>query len=235
MTPNTKRTISIEELIRQDEEANARIKVTPTINTGTLVPNKEELRDLKKENRFYLPVLHINHMDMWPPKPKSQRKHFTDKMAKEVCLSRCCGVDGLKSACCRLDPDDIEHVLGPLSEEWISSIIKWFKKKGVNVTKQDIAIDFDEGVLIGRKFFNGHRVFEDPKSYPIMRFQVDGPHFSCKFLNNASGMCNIYEQRPDMCRNYLCGFVKSNFLVRTKEHPNQWRMVDVRPDDTSKQ
>jgi len=231
MTPNTKRTISIEELIRQDEEANARKIIDPIKTSGTLIPNKEELRDLKKENRFYLPVLHINHMDMWPPKPKSQRKHFTDKMAKEVCLSRCCGVDGLKSACCRLDPDDIEHVLGPLSEDWISSIIKWFKKKGVNVTKQDIAIDFEEGVLIGRKFFNGHRVFEDPKSYPIMRFQVDGPHFSCKFLNNASGMCNIYEQRPDMCRNYLCGFVKSNFLVRTKEHPNQWRMVDVRPDD----
>ena len=61
--------------------------------------------------------------------------------------------------------------------------------------------------------------------------QIEGPHFSCKFLNNMNGMCNIYEQRPDMCRDYLCGHVKSNFLVKTKDKPNTWRKIDVRPGE----
>ena len=209
-----------EERFRLDLEADAKKK-----NIGSLT--REEVHDLKKENRFYLPVLNVNHLDHWPPAPLSERKHFTDGVAKETCLSNCCGVPGVKSACCRLDPDDLEHVLGPLDEDWIRKIIKFFARKGLNLKRQDIVIDYEEGVLIGRKFFNSHRVFENKDSYPFMRFQVDGPHFSCKFLNGENGMCNIYSERPDMCRNYLCSYVKSNFLVKTKEHPNRWQAVNL--------
>ena len=219
-TTKTVRTITLDELIRLDEQRAGQQEKPQQEETN------KDLHEAKRENRFYLPVLHINHTEMWPSKPRSERRHFTDEVAKETCLSKCCGVEGLKSACCRMDPDDLEHVLGPLDEKWISKIIKWFKSRRINATRQDVVIDFEEGILIGRRFFNGHRVFEDPKSYPIMRFQVDGSHFACKFLNNATGMCNIYEQRPDMCRNYLCSYVKANFLVRTKDHPNQWKMTD---------
>ncbi|MFA6049657.1 MAG: YkgJ family cysteine cluster protein [Candidatus Paceibacterota bacterium] len=226
----TIRTISLDELIKEDEDRKDLI--APDLGDKTKY-SPDELRELRKDNKFYLPVLRLNHMDMWPPKPRSERKHFTDQVAKETCLSKCCGVPGVKSACCRMDPNDLEHVLGPLDEDWIGKIIKWFKKNHINVTRQDVVIDFEEGQLIGRNFFNGHQIFEDPKSYPIMRFQVDGPRFACKFLNNQNGMCNIYEQRPDMCRTYLCGYVKSNFFVQTKDNPNKWVMVDVRPDDPS--
>lgn len=149
----------------------------------------------------------------------------------ETCLGNCCGIPGTKSMCCRLSPSQLEHVLGPLDDKWIKKITEWFKKRGINVTRQDIVIDHEEGVLIGRNFFNGHEIFERKETYPIMRMQVEGPHFACKFLNNMNGMCNIYEQRPDMCRSYLCGHVKSNFLVKTKDKPNTWRKIDVRPGE----
>lgn len=197
-------------------------------------PIGDELKAIKRENKFYLPVLSINDSSMWPPAKKSARKPFTDAVAKDVCLSNCCGVPGVKSSCCKMDPDDLEHVLGPLTDEYITSLIKYFRKKGIYYTRHDVAIDYEEGKLIGEKFFSGSKVskvFEDPKSYPIFRFQVDGPRFSCKFLNNHSGMCTIYEARPDMCRNYYCQYVKNNFMLKTKDHPNTYTMTTSPPND----
>lgn len=226
-TGKTVRTISIDDLYESDKDHD----ITLQSDHKKHNLSKEELKDLKKENRFYLPVVYLNHMDMHPSKPNSERQHWTDQKAMETCLSNCCGIPGTKSMCCRLNPDQLEHVLGPLDEKWIKSIVEWFKKRGINVTRQDIVIDYEEGLLIGRNFFKGHEIFEKRESYPIMRMQLEGPHFACKFLNNLNGMCNIYQQRPDMCRSYLCGYVKSNFFVKTKDKPNTWRKIDTRPDD----
>lgn len=219
----TRRTISLDEL-----EKEAESDITHSVLGKVGVSEDEDLdpKKLRQDMKYYLPVLKINHVDMWPAIPKAERPHFTDEVAKQTCLSKCCGVPGLKSACCRMDPHDLEHVLGPLDEEWIGKIVKWFKKKNINVTRHDIVIDYEEGQIIGKNIFNGHPIFEDPKSYPIMRFQIDGPRYSCKFLNNQTGMCNIYEARPDMCRDYLCNFIKSNFLVQTKLQPGKWKALN---------
>lgn len=224
-TTKTVRTISIDELYENDKDHDIALQSDHKKHNLS----KEELRELKKENRFYLPVVYLNHMDMHPSKPNSERSHWTDKKAMETCLGNCCGIPGTKAMCCRLNPEQLEHVLGPLDEKWIKKIVEWFKKRGISVTRQDIVIDYEEGVLIGRNFFNGHEIFEKKESYPIMRMQIEGPHFACKFLNNMTGMCNIYQERPGMCRNYLCGYVKSNFFVKTKQKPNTWSKTDIRP------
>lgn len=190
--------------------------------------SKEEYREEKKKNRFYLPVLYINDPTVWEPKAKSERIHFTDEVAESVCLNNCCNVPGLRSACCRMDPDDLEHVLGPLDEKWIKKIIKWFNSKGIVTKREDIVIDFEEGKIIGEKFFNSKPVFMKEDSYPIMRFQIDGSHFSCKFLNTNTGKCQIYQERPDMCRNYLCQYVKSNFIVKKN---NSWTTINPPVND----
>lgn len=178
-------------------------------------------------SRFHLPVLYINDKNQWPNKPKTEKRLLTDEVAEKTCLSNCCGVEGLNSACCRLDPDDLEHVLGPLEgkqrgiknpdEHWVENIVRWFNKNGVKYKRSDIVIDFEEGKEIGAKFFNDHEIFRRKESYPMLRFQVDGPRFSCKFLNNTTGKCTIYHMRPQMCRNYSCTFLTSNFLIKNKE------------------
>lgn len=188
----------------------------------------EELKDEKKKNRFYLPVLHINDPTIWEPKLKSERLHFTDEVAEKTCLSNCCNVPGLRSACCRMDPDDLEHVLGPLDEKWIKTIVKWFNARGIVTKREDIVIDYEEGKIIGEKFFNSKPVFMKENTYPIMRFQIDGSHFSCKFLNTNTGKCQIYEQRPEMCRTYLCQYVKSNFIVKKN---NTWTVINPPNND----
>lgn len=182
-------------------------------------PSKEQLQALKKENRFYLPVLRINDPSFWPQKKKSEKKHLTDEIATETCLTNCCGEPGVKSACCRLDPDDLEHVLGPVSEKAIKKLIKWFAAKGIPMKREDIVIDYEEGKLIGDKLFNGAEVFQKKDSYPIMRIQVDGPRYSCKFLNNVSGHCTVYSVRPEpMCTTYYCQYIKSNFHINSKAY-----------------
>lgn len=222
--------VSLEEILSKIEKESIELKQLKEEKSEKNV-SKEELKAAKKENRFYLPILNLNHPEMWPPKPKSERRHFTDKVAMETCLSNCCGVPGLKSACCRMDPEDLEHVLGPVEEKWIKKILKWFRNKGFELKRQDIVIDFEEGKLIGAHLFNGHRVFDDPKSYPILRFQVDGNKYCCKFLSPATGLCTINSEKSEMCRGYLCSYVKSNFLIRTKNHPNQYIAINL-PEKT---
>lgn len=207
------RTLTVEEIMEMNKDV---VEASP-INPITF--EKDD------DNKWYLPRLNINDPAMWPPQPLDKRKHFTDKAAYETCLGNCCGVPGLKAGCCHLDPDDIEHVLGPLDQEWISSTIAWFRKQGIMFGRANFVVDFEEGCHIGDKFFNGHPVFKSKNSYPFLRFKVDGPRFSCIFLNEESGKCSIYEKRPPMCRNYLCSFVKSNFLVRTPEHPNTYKKI----------
>lgn len=228
LNKKTVRTISIDDLVEIESKINLVLEDENQKNKNL---SEKDLKNLKKENRFYLPVVYLNHMDMHPPKPNSERQHWTDEKALETCLSNCCGITGTKAMCCRLNTEKLEHILGPLDNKWIKKITEWFNKRGINVTRQDIVIDYEEGVLIGRNHFNGHPIFENKDSYPMMRLQVEGPHFACKFLNNKNGMCNIYEQRPDMCRGYLCGYVKSNFFVKSKNKPNTWTRIDIRPDD----
>lgn len=178
------------------------------------------------KDRFHLPVLHINDPTQWPSQPLENRLRFTDDVAFSTCLGNCCGVEGLKAGCCQMDPDDMEHVLGPVDEQWIKDIVRWLNLKGISANRTDVVIDFEEGRVIGEKFFNGERkaVFLSKESYPILRFQVDGPRFACKFLTPNTGKCSIYEKRPSMCRGYLCQYVKANFLVRTdsKNHPHTY-------------
>lgn len=182
-----------------------------------------------RKDRFHLPVLHINDPTQWPSQPLENRMRFTDEVAFHTCLGNCCGVEGLKAGCCQMDPDDMEHVLGPVDEQWIKDVVRWLNLKGISASRSDVVIDFEEGKLIGEKFFNGERkaVFSSRETYPILRFQVQGPRFACKFLTPNSGKCSIYEMRPGMCRGYLCQYIKANFLVRTdsKNHPNTYTKI----------
>jgi hypothetical protein len=184
------------------------------------------VRPTNQKDRFHLPVLHINDPTQWPSQPLENRMRFTDEVAFHTCLGNCCGVEGLKAGCCQMDPDDMEHVLGPVDEAWIKDVVRWLNLKGIAATRSDVVIDFEEGKVIGEKFFNGERkaVFFSPESYPILRFQIHGPRFACKFLNPNSGKCSIYEKRPNMCRGYLCQYIKANFLVKIdpKNHPHRY-------------
>lgn len=179
------------------------------------------------QDRYYLPLLNINHLNEWQPK-KGERKMFTDEVAMATCLGNCCGVEGLKGGCCHLDPTDLEHILGPLDEAWITETIRWFRKKGMVYTRQDLVIDFEEGKVIGNTLFKdapNSQIFQQKEAYPFLRFQVIGPRYTCKFMSPDTYKCQIYEQRPKMCRDYLCQYIVTNFLVKVKSKPNTWQKV----------
>ena len=180
-------------------------------------------------NKYHLPVLYINDATQWENNPHKQR--FTDELAKKTCLENCCGYEGLKCACCMLDPNDLEHVLGKVDEQWIEDIRQWFKTtKKMFLSREDVVIDYEEGKLLGETWFNDHPVFRNEKSYPMLRIQVYGQRFVCKFLNVKSGVCTIYSQRPNMCKDYYCQYIKSNFLVRTRQNPNTY--VNLKTDSS---
>lgn len=220
------------------EEVESLLKQRENFDNSTKrQSNKQFLGNLHNKTRtpqngdkFHLPVLHINDPTQWPSQPLENRMRFTDEIATGTCLGNCCGVEGLKAGCCLMDPDDMEHVLGPVDEKWIKDIVRWLNLKGIAATRSDVVIDFEEGKIIGEKFFNGERkaVFMSQESYPILRFQVHGPRFACKFLNPNSGKCSIYEKRPNMCRGYLCQYVKANFLVKADPINHPHRYVKIR-------
>lgn len=224
-----KKSISLEELIEMDKQRQAEEQIKVPSKAKTLKEQEQSSSEEKDyRDKYYLPVLNINQNHEWESKPKEERKHFTDEVATATCLGNCCGVPGLKGACCHLDPLDLEHVLGPVDEEWIKDIVKWFRKKGVNFSRQDIVIDYEEGVVIGDTLFKdapNNAVFKDKKAYPFLRFQVLGPRYVCKFMNPTTYKCTIYEARPNMCRTYYCNYIQTNFLVKTKDKPNTWRKM----------
>ena len=195
-------------------------KIVHNVKLEGSVPTKVE--------KYHLPVLKLNNPDEWPSAPLEKRKHFTDKVAMETCLGNCCGVNGLKSACCTIDPENLEHVLGPLNgadEEKIKELINYFNSRGLKMSRSDIVIDYEEGKEMAAALFNNHPVFLEKSSYPIIRMQLIGKRYACKFLNPVSGKCQIYERRFIMCSGYLCEYIKSNFLVRTADKPNTYRKL----------
>lgn len=187
--------------------------------------NDSPSNDGSNSKRFYLPVLNLNNERYWPPKKRTERQFWTDEKAFEVCVGNCCNVPGLKAACCRLDPEDLEHVLGPVTEEDIRKIIVKLSKQGMTVKRSDVVVDFEEGKIIGDKFFGSHKIFNEPTSYPMLRMQLDGPRFTCKFLSPETGKCGIYKFRPAMCEGYLCQYVQNNYMIRTRDKPNTFRKI----------
>jgi hypothetical protein len=220
---------SVDELEKISQEKAKEDNAIKQANNRKFLGNLHKPLKNDKDNRFHLPVLNLNDPTQWPSQPLENRLKFTDEVALHTCLGNCCGVEGLKAACCHLDPDDLEHVLGPVTESWITEIVNWLNIKGIKATRSDVVIDFDEGKLIGQKFFTGERqaVFSSKESYPMLRFQIDGPRFSCKFLNPISGKCSIYIKRPEMCKGYLCQYIKANFFVKSDpiNHPNTYKKI----------
>lgn len=223
----TGKSLTMEEL----EEINKDYKKEKTFSSLTSLPNdlvnvdidpNDTPEEKKKKNRFYLPTLNMNSKELWPSQPSEKRKMFTDAVALETCTQKCCGVDGLASACCKLDTENLTHILGPVPEDWIEFMINHMRKKGFSWSRSDLVIDEEEGRLIGEKFFNGHEIFKQKTSYPMLRIQANGHFFSCKFLNSHNGKCSIYTLRPDFCQKYLCSYIKSSFLITTKEHPHKY-------------
>ena len=184
-----------------------------------------EIPKKKVQNKFHLPVLNINKQDYWESQSVKDRKHFTSEVAAKTCLGNCCGYEGLSAGCCQLDSEDLEHVLGRVDEEDIKTLILHLKKTQPGIKREDIVIDIEEGIRIGKQFFNDHPVFQQEDSYPMLRLQVFGPRFVCKFLSTKTFMCTVYSHRPQMCKEYYCVYVKSNYLLRTKDKPNTWQKV----------
>lgn len=175
--------------------------------------------------KFYLPVLNLNQKDKWESLEKKDRKHLTPELAEDVCTNNCCGYEGLAAGCCQLDPENLEHVLGAITKEDISRILKHFRKINPSIERSDIVIDQEEGELIGRTFFNDHPVFKSESSYPMLRIQIYENRFICKFLNPKTKRCGIYSVRPDMCSGYYCAYVKSKFLIKTPNQPNIYKKI----------
>lgn len=206
-------------------------KIILDLTSTELEKTEESIEEIKQTNekqkitsKYHLPILSLNKKEFWPSQSVDKRANFTNEVAEKTCLGNCCGFEGLKSGCCTLDPEDLEHVLGPVDDDSIKKIIAYFKALGYTITRDDIVIDYEEGIAIGNRLFNGHPAFLSKSSYPMMRLQVNGPRFVCKFLNISNGKCTIYKTRPEMCRNYLCEYVKANFLVR-KENTVNFRKI----------
>lgn len=116
------------------------------------------------------------------------------------CQKKCLGYDGNHGGCCTVGNRDF--ILGPVldAESFIEKLKKRFP--GVDISFDDIFIKYEEG----SKMFPDKKYWQNPQSYPCFRLSQNKIK-SCIFYNESIKCCSIYEDRPDMCRSFMCDYL----------------------------
>ncbi len=204
-----KGTLSVEDL-QKLEQARKELEQTSAVSykVGTLQKLKQPQTAL--QDKFHLPLLNFESESEYPPISSGERIHLTDELHRNICNRHCCGIDGLGWACCFINPDSPEHVLGPVDKKWI-------KQFGTSNTMEE-----DEGKEFARKRLAVHyEPFFRSQNYPMLRLQIYGGLYVCRNFDLKTRGCMLScKQRPEICRNYLCEYLRANYFVRLPEHPH---------------
>lgn len=118
------------------------------------------------------------------------------------CQKKCLGYDNNHGGCCTVS--NRNFIIGPVgnSKEFIEKLKK--RIPGVDISFDDVFIEYEEG----RRMFPDKPVWQNPNNYPCLRLNQT-KLASCIFYNEAIKCCSIYEDRPEMCRNYMCDYLMS--------------------------
>jgi len=117
-----------------------------------------------------------------------------------ICSNKCWGYDGYHGSCCSLE--DRNYIIGP-HHDHEKFLIDLKLKLGRDISYQEVFIDFEEG----SKMFPEKECWQDPRSYPCLRINLESHNKSCIFYNNFVRACMVYEIRPETCQNYECEFL----------------------------
>jgi len=119
------------------------------------------------------------------------------------CSEKCLGFAGNHGGCCQLD--DRDFMIGPISDpkEFLQRVQTKFS--GVPITWKDVFIDYEEGA----KMFPERSLYQNPDHYPVLRVDMKHVRKPCIFYNSTLKCCSVYEIRPEICKSFMCSYLKS--------------------------
>ncbi|MGQ0621260.1 MAG: YkgJ family cysteine cluster protein [Panacagrimonas sp.] len=125
---------------------------------------------------------------------------FQNLLIQRMCSQKCMGHAGNKGGCCTVDNRD--WILGPVRdvEESLARLSRHFARP---LSFDEIFINFEEG----KALFPTRPTWQNPANYPALRVQTHGRH-ACRFYDQSTGGCSVYDARPGLCRGYQCGWLK---------------------------
>jgi len=132
------------------------------------------------------------------------------------CMEQCQGVKGNNGDCCHIR--DKDWIIGPVKDDK-ELLTRVQKEHNKDLTWSDLFIDYEEG----KKMFSDKSLWQDKKSYPVMRVNPELEGSPCVFFDNG---CKIHEIKSDVCKNYKCQWlwskeVKDKFAYVTTEAQDQ--------------
>ena len=132
------------------------------------------------------------------------------------CMEQCQGVKGNNGDCCHIR--DKDWIIGPVKDDK-ELLTRVQKEHDKDLTWSDLFIDYEEG----KKMFSDKSLWQDKKSYPVMRVNPELEGSPCVFFDNG---CKIHEIKSDVCKNYKCQWlwskeVKDKFAYVTTEAQDQ--------------
>lgn len=125
---------------------------------------------------------------------------FRHLLIQRMCSQKCMGHTGNHGGCCTLDQRD--WILGPAQgvEKSLKRLSEHF---GRAVPFEEVFVDFEEG----KAMFPDRSNWQNPANYPAIRVEKNRRN-ACRFYDYERGGCGIHEARPELCRSYLCGWLK---------------------------
>ena len=120
-----------------------------------------------------------------------------------ICSNKCFGVPGYHGSCCTIE--DRDYIIGSHhdTQEFIDSLSNKF---GREVSYNEVFVDYEEG----KTLFPNKSTWQNPNSYPALRFDFYNPRFPCIFYNTKIKACSVYDIRPKTCREYECDYLKEH-------------------------
>ena len=130
------------------------------------------------------------------------RDRLIELVAEHTCTRNCFGVAGYAASCCKLEKRDF--IQGPVRDT-AEVLVRLSIRFGREVPFDEVFIGYDEG----RARFPERSRWQNEGSYPAIRpLDDEAGGYPCPFLGDG-GLCGIYEDRPQMCRDYRCDHLKS--------------------------
>lgn len=115
-----------------------------------------------------------------------------DIIAK-TCSTDCFGISGYHGSCCRVENRD--WIMGPVTDAPL--YLKRIQETMPWMTWEDLFIDYEEG----SNLYPEKSVWQKRTNYPALRVTQTG---ECIFYNSQSRSCGAYEQRSEICANFMC-------------------------------
>ena len=78
-----------------------------------------------------------------------------------------------------------------------------------------------------KRYVKKHRIKPYVHTFPTTEPTLD---MTCPFRDEENKICTIYQQRPQICRSFLCSNPKNGIWATKREFHAKYRVVDMRKE-----